>query len=181
MAESVFVRKLTFLRQSRIWLFDELTGRRILPNETNFLLDTFKKESTANMWLYCCQQAVDCCRKNWAHYLSTSGVLEEGSGTLVDPPHRDFCPATWDGLECWPNTPAGKTLEHPCPDHVYFLSFVPVCSGSVSKQCFSNGSWFIRNNHEWSNFTNCAPLPVSTAILGSYINGSHKLPFSCRI
>ena len=30
----------------------------------------------------------------------------------------DFCPAVFDGFLCWPKTPAGSTVELPCPKGV---------------------------------------------------------------
>lgn len=29
-----------------------------------------------------------------------------------------FCPGTWDGWLCWPDTPAGKSAYAPCPSFV---------------------------------------------------------------
>lgn len=35
--------------------------------------------------------------------------------SLSDP---SFCPGTWDGWLCWPDTPAGKSAYAPCPTFV---------------------------------------------------------------
>lgn len=82
---------------------------------------------------------------------------------LDDPLPRSKCPATWDGLNCWPETSAGTISSRQCPQHIYFLEFEPVCTGQMQKTCHLNGSWFVRphDNHEWTNYTNCRDLPVS--------------------
>ncbi|GIY79599.1 g_PROTEIN_RECEP_F2_3 domain-containing protein, partial [Caerostris extrusa] len=37
------------------------------------------------------------------------------------------CPRTWDGWQCWPDTPAGEEAEGLCQEHVYFMSQPPPC------------------------------------------------------
>ena len=34
--------------------------------------------------------------------------------------------------------------------------FLSLDLGYVTKQCLANGTWFIQNGKEWSNFGNCA-------------------------
>lgn len=134
--------------------------RLVMPNETQFIRTTFKTERTFGQWQKCCEQAVDCCRENSVYLPST----RDSSGKLIDDAqgHRDVCPATWDGLSCWPDSPAGRLAKHDCPRHVYFLEFMPICVGQVTKQCFSNASWYIKNDHEWSNYSRCNGQEVSS-------------------
>lgn len=152
-----FKRKLLYKKEARIWLYDDQLKRALLPNETHLIRETFKDESIYDKWRACCRHAVDCCLDNWKHLPTTTNSL----GQLVDRYPRTQCPATWDGLTCWQNSPAGQLAWRECPRHVYFLSFEPACTGHVSKQCFANASWFIRNDHEWSDYSHCAVLPVS--------------------
>ncbi|XP_044592536.1 calcitonin gene-related peptide type 1 receptor-like isoform X2 [Cotesia glomerata] len=70
-----------------------------------------------------------------------------------------FCPGTFDGWLCWPNTPAGEQEILPCPGFV--TGFDP--SLTAHKVCDANGSWFRHpeTNAVWSNYTTC----VNTADL----------------
>jgi len=137
-----------------------LTGRTVHLNETHtFIKSTFRDEIIFDKWQACCRHAVDCCLHN---SLSLRAQLNEETKELEDEPlPRNTCPATWDGLTCWPESAAGQLAWLECPRHVYLLSFEPACAGYVTKQCFSNGSWFIKNNHEWSDYSQCPNLPVS--------------------
>lgn len=154
----MFTRKLIYRKETRIWLYDEVNDRLLLPSERDTIRATFKSENVYEKWVECCRQSIICCKRN-KQYLPTNVDL---NGQLVD---RDgLCPATWDGLVCWPDSPAGQVAQHECLSHVYFLDFEPPCHGQVTKQCFANGSWFVRNNHEWSDFKGCAVVPVSMSV-----------------
>ena len=151
-------RKLLYRKEARIWLYDDQLRRALLPNETQIIRATFKEEAIYEKWRTCCQAAVDCCQNNAKHL----PVSRNSQGQLLDEPQpRDQCPATWDGLTCWNPSPAAKMTEVECPRYVYMLDFEPACRGTVSKQCFANGSWFIRNDHEWSDYSHCNVLKVS--------------------
>lgn len=176
MPEILFFRKfLTSKKDTQIMhLWDDLAKRKVLLNETELVRASFKQESTYNKWRECCQQAIDCCLQNSVYLPKSSSAannqdthsressLNNNNNNISDEATpSDKCHATWDGLGCWPDSPAGTLAKHVCPDHVYFLDFVPICKGQVTKQCFPNGSWFIRNDHEWSDYSNCAVLSVS--------------------
>lgn len=147
-------------------LHDRQSGREIGLNETMGIIKaSFKDETRFDKWFACCSQALECCQRNAATGSLTVGAnvqVNKQTNQLEDRPvPRDRCPATWDGLTCWPEWPAGQLAWLECPRHVYFLSFEPACAGYVTKQCFPNGSWFIRNEHEWSDYSQCPNLPVS--------------------
>lgn len=179
MPKILFFRK--FRKEARIWLYDEAANRALLPNQTDLIRPTFKAESTYNKWRECCKQARECCVNNWQQALDKEQAglrarFNETNGLeLQDEPVSDKCHPTWDGLSCWPASPAGKVAKHYCPDHVYFLEFVPICKGQVTKQCFENGSWFIKNGHEWSDYSRCDVLPVSIGREGEPLQPSRDL------
>lgn len=153
-------RQLIHLKRERIWLYDIENDQRILPNETELIRPTFREEERFNKWQECCREAQDCCRRNEPFLPNTT----DSTGKLIDDKSRNYCPATWDGLSCWPNSPAGQVAQRRCPLHVYFIRYEPHCPGYVSKECFHNGSWFIRNGHEWSNYNGCKPMSVSRSL-----------------
>ncbi|GIX81443.1 g_PROTEIN_RECEP_F2_3 domain-containing protein [Caerostris darwini] len=41
------------------------------------------------------------------------------------------CPRTWDGWQCWPDTPAGEEAEGLCQEDVYFMSQPPPCPSKL--------------------------------------------------
>lgn len=60
----------------------------------------------------------------------------------------------FDGLTCWPATPAGQTAKKPCPD--FILGWDK--RRSAFRECTSNGTWFkhpLPPHKEWSNYTTC--------------------------
>ncbi|XP_066582630.1 calcitonin gene-related peptide type 1 receptor-like isoform X2 [Prorops nasuta] len=71
-------------------------------------------------------------------------------------PPEPYCPLIFDGWNCWPNTPAGRTAYSPCP------SFVTGFDSSLfaHKYCELNGTWFRHpeSNLIWSNYTTCVNL-----------------------
>lgn len=130
------------------------------PSQTQLVGPTFLLPSTRTKWEICCRKAIECCMDHRG-YLPTRRA--QNQALLDEPIPRDRCPATWDGLNCWPETEAGSVNSLPCEKHIYFLEFEPVCMGEMHKTCHHNGSWFVRpfDNHEWTNYTNCKDLPVS--------------------
>ncbi|XP_054710653.1 calcitonin gene-related peptide type 1 receptor-like isoform X6 [Uloborus diversus] len=107
---------------------------------------TFQSDLFARKWIACCRAALDCC-----------------SQMISDPQPNDteflLCPRTWDGWQCWPDTPAGQVAEELCEEHIYFMSEPPPCPRFASKQCLSNGSWFINDwDSEWSNYSGCGRI-----------------------
>lgn len=160
MPPEYFKRKLRLDRSARIVrLYDNETGAFVWTNETRRVGDTFKDGEKYDKWQICCQQAVACCEQNAAHLSKTH---DSDTGQLIDEPERSECPGTWDGLSCWPPSPAGRLAWRVCPRVAYLLDFEPACRGYVTKQCFHNASWFInRHDHEWSDYSACSPEGVS--------------------
>lgn len=159
----MFKNKLIYQKETRIWLLDAVKNRLLLPNETEKIRPTFRDGETFLKWQECCRQAVRCCENAAIYQPKTT----DSFGELVDEEPRTWCPPTWDGLDCWPSTEAGSVSVHKCPHYIYFLDFEPACSGTASKVCFPNGSWYVRNDHEWTDFGRCAPKDVSESPLVS--------------
>ncbi|XP_055697911.1 calcitonin gene-related peptide type 1 receptor isoform X2 [Phlebotomus papatasi] len=64
-----------------------------------------------------------------------------------------YCPGTFDGWLCWPNTEAGTKAFAKCPDFV--TGFDP--TRYAHKECDLDGVWFKHplTNKTWSNYTTC--------------------------
>ncbi|XP_052870358.1 calcitonin gene-related peptide type 1 receptor isoform X2 [Anopheles cruzii] len=67
-----------------------------------------------------------------------------------------FCPGTWDGWLCWPDTAAGTSAYALCPE--FISGFDP--RRFAHKLCEDNGEWFRhpQTNKSWSNYTTCINL-----------------------
>ncbi|KAM7345731.1 diuretic hormone 31 Receptor isoform 2-T9 [Cochliomyia hominivorax] len=67
-----------------------------------------------------------------------------------------FCPGTFDGWLCWPDTPAGTSAYERCPE--FITGFDPL--RYAHKECDENGEWFKHplTNKTWSNYTTCVNL-----------------------
>ncbi|XP_035206838.1 diuretic hormone receptor-like, partial [Stegodyphus dumicola] len=64
-----------------------------------------------------------------------------------------YCNSTWDGISCWPTTPAGTVASVPC-----FAEFNGVrydTNSNASRYCLENGTW-----SSWSNYRSCKPLTL---------------------
>ncbi|GIY50840.1 calcitonin-related peptide type 1 receptor [Caerostris extrusa] len=64
-------------------------------------------------WKQCCLAAVQCCDL----MLRTPPNGKEGP----------YCPRTWDGWQCWNDTPGGATAIDICEGHIYFDNEPPSC------------------------------------------------------
>lgn len=62
----------------------------------------------------CCLQADACCKEVMSH----EAVLATKNES------RRYCPATWDGWQCFPATPAGTTFRGFCPYYSYGRALV---------------------------------------------------------
>ncbi|XP_077554447.1 calcitonin gene-related peptide type 1 receptor-like [Haemaphysalis longicornis] len=86
--------------------------------------------------------------------------------------NESMCPRTWDGWNCWDDTPSGHTVYAPCPQFVAgFLS-----SRQAHKVCTSNGTWFRHpiTGHIWSNYTACVDtqdLEFRNLVNALYVTG----------
>ncbi|XP_023706761.1 calcitonin gene-related peptide type 1 receptor isoform X2 [Cryptotermes secundus] len=67
-----------------------------------------------------------------------------------------FCPGTFDGWSCWPETPAGSSAHAPCPE--FITGFDP--NRMAHKECLENGTWFRHpsSGQVWSNYTTCVNI-----------------------
>ncbi|XP_075741108.1 calcitonin gene-related peptide type 1 receptor isoform X1 [Rhipicephalus microplus] len=86
--------------------------------------------------------------------------------------NASFCPRTWDGWNCWDDTPAGHTAYAPCPQFVAgFIS-----SRQAHKVCTTNASWFRHpiTGIIWSNYTACVDthdLQFRNLVNSLYVTG----------
>ncbi|XP_037783496.1 calcitonin receptor-like [Penaeus monodon] len=79
----------------------------------------------------------------------------------ISPAAEDACPRTWDGWQCWPDTPAGAFARRPCPDYIYYFTRPPTCPRQAYKQCSRAGTWYVGpGGSEWSNYSTCSTLAV---------------------
>uniref|UniRef100_A0A1B0GC90 Calcitonin receptor n=1 Tax=Glossina morsitans morsitans TaxID=37546 RepID=A0A1B0GC90_GLOMM len=83
-----------------------------------------------------------------------------------------YCPGTFDGWLCWPDTAAGSTAYERCPDFV--TGFEP--SRYAHKECGHDGEWFRHplTNKTWSNYTKCVnidDLELKHSVNLIYISG----------
>ncbi|XP_035206358.1 calcitonin gene-related peptide type 1 receptor-like isoform X2 [Stegodyphus dumicola] len=111
-------------------------------NVSQELSNSFMEEYFFWKWKSCCVAAWRCC----IHMTEKSPPPSEGS----------YCPSTWDGWQCWPDTPAGITANQPCQSYIYFQSSPPTCPKYAYKKCLTNGTWYKRFNlYEWTNYLKC--------------------------
>ncbi|GFQ67432.1 calcitonin gene-related peptide type 1 receptor [Trichonephila clavata] len=133
----------TKLQQRGIWLINPETNERYEPyylNRSSPIFKTFRTSKQINLWISCCEAAVECCKTLRKTPLQTGNV----------------CPRTWDGWNCWPDTPAGTIQEAPCPSYIYFNSDKPQCTRYATKTCWDNGTWFINfKGNEYSDYSTC--------------------------
>ncbi|XP_055348377.1 secretin receptor-like [Paramacrobiotus metropolitanus] len=62
------------------------------------------------------------------------------------------CEHLWDGISCWPPTPANATAWIRCPD--YFHNFDP--AEFASRNCTSIGTWWMRpDGRQWADYGPC--------------------------
>jgi parathyroid hormone receptor 1 len=81
-----------------------------------------------------------------------SRVLEDAVLPVYNEIAQSFlCPAHWDKILCWPDTPSGVLASQACPS--YFAGFIS--SENASRQCTQNGVWFQSNHTSWTNYTTC--------------------------
>lgn len=113
------------------------------------VLETFKKGLYADRWKSCCMAARECCQEMLAN--NQAGQSAEKDGL--------HCPATWDGWTCYKDTPAGTTVQKPCPAHAYFITETPQCIKMSKKTCWENGTWFYSQEYgKEYTFYDCGSL-----------------------
>ncbi|XP_019867693.1 vasoactive intestinal polypeptide receptor 1-like [Aethina tumida] len=72
-----------------------------------------------------------------------------------------MCPAYWDTIYCWPETPANTTAIVECPSYVTGFNE----THNASRTCNEGGFWFLRNNKTWSNYTGCYSGSTTTILV----------------
>ncbi|XP_064456523.1 calcitonin gene-related peptide type 1 receptor-like isoform X2 [Ornithodoros turicata] len=116
-------------------------------NQSDALVhESFRSLIYAERWESCCSAARECCKE----------MLED----QLNPPQEGLhCPATWDGWTCYRDTPAGKTVQKPCPFHAYYITERPQCIKMSKKICWDNGTWYYSQEYEKEyTFYDCGSL-----------------------
>ncbi|XP_077512350.1 calcitonin gene-related peptide type 1 receptor-like [Amblyomma americanum] len=143
--------RLTYCEEGRLCPGD-CSGECFMPygNSSDArILATFTKELYADRWLSCCRAARDCCREMVEDELAGIKAFADGA----------HCPATWDGWTCYKDTPAGTTVQKPCPAHAYFITEKPQCIKMSKKTCWGNGTWFYSQEYgKEYTFYDCGSL-----------------------
>lgn len=67
-----------------------------------------------------------------------------------------YCNSTWDGVTCWPTTPASHLSIMPCPET--FAGFGVRKGGNATRQCLANGTWQSK-----SDYSACTHLDMPAA------------------
>ncbi|CAL1270000.1 unnamed protein product [Larinioides sclopetarius] len=111
-------------------------------NSSSELTASFAAESYVLKWRHCCLAAIECCD----HMITTPPIQTDGP----------YCPRTWDGWQCWDDTPGGTTARDICQGHIYFDNEPPSCPKYAYKVCWPNGTW-LENEYmrEWTNYSKC--------------------------
>ncbi|XP_022240480.1 calcitonin gene-related peptide type 1 receptor-like [Limulus polyphemus] len=134
-----------------------------IANPANFsqnIVASFMSERYANKWKECCLAAVECCNK-----MTSSPPWSSNSS---------FCPRTWDGWLCWPDTQAGVLAKQPCPSHIYWTGNPPSCPRYAEKKCLLNNTWFQKfPGKEWTEYNKCGILKMvkerTYFLIGSFV------------
>ncbi|GBM22176.1 Calcitonin gene-related peptide type 1 receptor [Araneus ventricosus] len=133
----------TKLRQRGMWLQNPETNKLYEPSYTNRsspIFKTFRTSKQIDLWISCCQAAVECCEHMRQTPLTSEAV----------------CSRTWDGWNCWPDTAPGTIQQAPCPAYIYFNSDKPQCTRYATKECWDNATWFINfKGNEYSDYSTC--------------------------
>lgn len=89
-------------------LFDPETV--IFPDVNNSTLVhkicTFISSENCKRWTDCCHSAIKCCKRQLSQLPYSSNDT------------ADYCPRTWDGYECFDDTPSGSDVTVTCPSYV---------------------------------------------------------------
>ncbi|KAM7302366.1 calcitonin gene-related peptide type 1 receptor [Ixodes scapularis] len=112
--------RLTYCRSGKLCRDCETPTECYVPygNQSDVeVYDTFKKKLFAERWESCCRAARECCDE----------MLSEDADATSSPKEGLYCPATWDGWTCYKDTPAGMTVQKPCPFHAYYITEKPQC------------------------------------------------------
>ncbi|KAL9918705.1 diuretic hormone 31 Receptor isoform 1-T11 [Glossina fuscipes fuscipes] len=108
----------------------------------------------------------------FTNLLGEAECIERLNRTATNFEPGKYCPGTFDGWLCWPDTAAGSTAYERCPDFV--TGFEP--SRYAHKECGHDGEWFRHplTNKTWSNYTKCVnidDLELKHSVNLIYISG----------
>ncbi|XP_023223411.1 calcitonin gene-related peptide type 1 receptor-like isoform X1 [Centruroides sculpturatus] len=150
---------LKFVYKGNGYLYNPEDNTPYLPDPSNTscpIVLTFISEEFIKKWAECCQAALDCC---------------EEMAKATKPNEETYCPRTWDGWQCWPDTQAGTIAIAPCARHIYFKSEQPACPRFAMKECWPNGTWYVNDeyNNEWTNYGNCGRVAEVRRLLYFHI------------
>lgn len=157
MDESLFING-TKLEWRGMWLRNRQTNEFYEPaydNASSPIFNTFRTAKLKQLWVDCCRAAIECCRT---------------MQTTPDNADTNICPRTWDGWNCWPDTPGGITTQAKCPSYIYFHSDQPHCSRYASKECLANCTWY-RNErmNEYSDYMTCGQGQEIKVLLNTHV------------
>nr|XP_008201678.1 PREDICTED: G-protein coupled receptor seb-2 [Tribolium castaneum] len=107
----------------------------------SYIRKSFKTDHFFQMWVDCCEEAVDCCDN-----------FMTSANTQPTPEHP--CPAIWDGWSCWGPAKANTVEKMKCSTQAYSTDS-DVCELMSEKTCFANGTWNQKTDYEV-----CAVAPV---------------------
>jgi len=92
-------------------------------------------------WKSCCKAAMDCCHQmlgftesrdvgNQNKFFKRFGqqIYSAASQPNVTSSISKFCPPTWDGWTCWPQTSSNEVALAQCPHFIYFETEPPACA-----------------------------------------------------
>ncbi|XP_049822148.1 calcitonin receptor-like [Aethina tumida] len=99
------------------------------------------------------------------HFRSLSNTSCESNYTKPG-----YCPQIHDKVLCWPEAPAGSTLNQTCPYGKPMLAF---------KECLPNGTWFKKDNRTWTNYTQCIDDDFVDFL--TFINNLHIIGYSVSL
>ncbi|XP_074602826.1 calcitonin gene-related peptide type 1 receptor-like [Brevipalpus obovatus] len=117
----------------------------LIHPEKDFILRMFRDSFQREIFIGCCKSAIRCCNETLLH---------------LNPPQdgRKYCPAKWDGWNCWPYALAGTSIEDICPEPAFQIHdrLPPNCyRGKAIKTCNHDGTWFGKNGVEKTDYSGC--------------------------
>ncbi|EFX69925.1 GPCR-like protein, family B [Daphnia pulex] len=123
-------------------------------------------------WKSCCKAAVDCCYQMLGFTESSDVANQNQNINLLDrqmysaanetSSMSKYCPPTWDGWTCWPQTSPNQVALAQCPHFIYFETEPPACARNAEKVCTFDGTWYRRGetgaSTEKTNYSPCSPV-----------------------
>ncbi|XP_044255443.1 glucagon receptor-like isoform X2 [Tribolium madens] len=75
-----------------------------------------------------------------------------------------FCKLIFDGILCWPPTPAGVLANQSCSNE--YIKWT-IRNNYATKQCDNDGQWFVHENSSksWTNYSQCGNISEFYPIL----------------